>query len=218
METSLRPGMPSSSVSFVAPGFLHLLGNVLFTVQGHALTMVEGDASGAAAKAAIEQASARGVAALGAMRALLGEPGQPPQCAGALFATMVELLRIPLRERRLGFRIAGEDGPAASRRVDSQAFCNLLAEAVHHFAEAHPGSDPGVLELALGTNAVGAVTVHLEFEPGAGVLPFPARAAQWAETLGRAAVRCGWRSEVHAIGDGVELAFPEPPPGAWHEA
>jgi hypothetical protein len=208
MEASLRPGLPSTAALFVAPGFLHLLGNVLFTVQGHGAALVGDEAGLTQAKAAIGHASARGAAALAAMRALLGESGQPPQAAGDLFATMAELLRVPLRERRLGFRVLGEDGPAAGVQIDPQAFCNLVAEAVRHLADAHPDAGTGELQLSLAAEPGGGVAVHVDFRPAAGALPFPARAAPLADALGRAAVRCGYLGDVRANGDCVQLSFP----------
>ncbi|MBL8725267.1 MAG: hypothetical protein JNK49_14560 [Planctomycetes bacterium] len=217
MEASLRPGLPSTAALFVAPGFLHLLGNVLFTVQGHGLLLSDDPSGTAQAKSAIGQATARGSAALLAMRVLLGEAGQPPQAAGELLATLAELLKVPLRERRLGFRVLGEEGPAARILVDPQAFCNLVADAVRHLAEAHPDADAGVLQLALSVGAAGGVVVHVDFAPAAGVLPFPARGASWAEALARAAVRCGYHGDVRAHGDRLQMSFPSAVAAPWPE-
>ena len=83
-------------LAFLTPGLVHQFGNLLFTIQGHAMHGAPTELE--RARAAIGGACERGGTSLRLVRHLLG--GGPPErgAAAAAIVQLGELLRIPVRE------------------------------------------------------------------------------------------------------------------------
>ena len=78
------------TLAFVAPGFIHRLGNLMFTVQGHAQLLTGSEGSDREVTA-ISTAAERGGRILRVLRTLLGATSEPPENATELFEVTINV-------------------------------------------------------------------------------------------------------------------------------
>ena len=105
MTPSLEPLQLSRGdlLEFLAPGFVHGLGNALLIAHGQSQLLALG---APAAPIAIRDACRRALRGLSVVRALLGDESNNP-AAAELFSDLVEQLRVPLRD--VGLEVAVAD-------------------------------------------------------------------------------------------------------------
>jgi hypothetical protein len=189
-------------LAFLAPGLLHQLGNLLFSIQGNAQVL---DAAGDVprCRTAILQATERGAATLSLLRSILGDPEGLPGSADTLLAQIAELSRVAVRESRHALEL--RPGPPQPK-VEAAPFVTLVLEGLRTLVALLPGGSRGTLVLrpvAAGADA----GVWLGFEPVPGELPFPLPVDELRLRLEpiRAQLRPVPRVTTH--GTGVLLAF-----------
>lgn len=176
-----------ATLAFVMPGFVHRIGNAIFTMQGLA-QLPDRPVPHATVLAATDRATA----ALRVARALMGPSWEPPQPAGDLLEVIADLTRLQLRERGQTLTLAlpegaGASGPSTRHDVDAGSFCPAVVIAIRLLAEALPVGATGGVRVRL-TAGGGVVQVALSFAPAAGELPFP---LAWSELAGALAQALG---------------------------
>jgi len=189
------------TLAFLAPGFVHQFGNLLFVVQGNAQALGQ-QGEGLRERGAILAAVERGGNALRVLRCLLGDPALAPAPADELLAQVGELLRVPLREARHALELVPAD---AAPHVEPRSFCAAVLEAVRGLVGVVPAGVQGTVALGPVAAAPHGVTVRVSFQVPAGTLPFPLASAEVAAALGGARPD-GW-PDVRARGSGLELVF-----------
>lgn len=189
---------------FLAPGLLHSLGNMLFTIQGNAQALGSGD--GGREAQAILAAVERGSATLRLLRSLLGDPGASPLPFGLLLGQLAEVLRVPLRELRLGLevRATARETPTA---VDPTDTALLLLEAVHGLVTRLPAGVAGTVVIEPVHYAAQQAIVRLFFQPVPGTLPFPLPIAELLGDLAPVRTRLRSRPRLQALAMGVEATL-----------
>lgn len=204
-------------VPFFVPGLLHRFGNLLLTVQGHALHLDAG--SLAQGRQAILGAAERGARALQVMRRIGGEHDDRWEPAGELLKEFVHLARVPTRERGHSLEARGELA-AGGASVPGAEFVRTVACALCALLDGVPDGAQGAVVLALG--AVRPATpnellVDAEFEAAAGSLPFPLPVA---DVAARVAGACGTPApgRIVARTSGLRLSFAARPSAAAGEA
>jgi hypothetical protein len=202
----LDPVRPDT-LAFLAPGLLHQLGNVLFTIQGNAQTLADPRDGGGRERAAILAASERGGQALRLLRCLLGDPAAPPVQAGVVLTQLGDLLRVPLREVRqlLELRHTAAQTPVFVAPTD---FCIAVAEALRSLVTILPTGVHGTLVLDLCDHGPRHATVRVLFAPPAGALPFPLDVGELLARYATGQLRTHSRPVVRAHAMGLELVFP----------
>ena len=167
----MEPARPES-LAFLAPGLLHHLGNVLFTIQGNAQALGTVDAPASRELTAVLGAVERGAHALRVLRGLLGDPAAPQVDASTLLDQLGDLLRVPVREARQSFELRH-----SARRlpvlVDPSEFCRTVVDLVQGLVAILPNGVQGTVVVDLFDQGEGHVTVRVAFQPPAGALPFP---------------------------------------------
>jgi hypothetical protein len=204
-------------MAFVCPGFLHLFGNLVFTIQGNALALPEATrpgesgltppqpGSGGRERQAILLASERAGKMLRLWRWLLGDPLLAAEPAAELLAALGEVLRVPLREARQGLQLLGLE-QATGQRVEAATFALALCSAVQTLLRELPHGIEGTVVLTLVEGPDNGLRVRLQFAPPAGTLPFPILAGALMAAMptglpGRPA------PQLQPIARGVELRF-----------
>lgn len=193
--------LPNETIAFYLSGLVHQFGNLLLTIQGNALGIGRGASE--RQKEAILNASGRGAATLELLRMLLGHDTYGVQAAEPLLAQMLELSRIPLRERGWTTRLNTQDG--APIAVASATFVRASASGLRWLAEMVPEGAAGVIDVRL-ASVSRECSLRLSFEAAPGALPFPLPLAELVAALARelpASVMV--RPEPGA--NGVELRF-----------
>lgn len=205
---------PADAIAFLAPGLVHQFGNLLLTIQGHALGLpnsargeTERGDSTDRARAAILAASERGGRSLQLLRRLLGEPETEPVAANELLTELVEVARVPVREARHLLEWTEEGAAPASHWVDAASCAQLFGRALLALIQAVPDGVRGTVRVSLGGDR-GMVGVRLEFAPPAGSLPFPLSLAAVVEQVVAFAARQGHVADCIANAAGVELQLP----------
>jgi hypothetical protein len=200
----LDPVRPDT-LAFLAPGLLHQLGNVLFTIQGNA-QMLGGAEDTGRERAAILTAAERGSQAIRLLRCLLGDPAAPPTQAGVLLGQLAEMLRVPLREQRqmLELRHTARQTPVF---VSPSDFCIAVAEALRALVTVLPNGVHGTLVLDLCDQGARHATVRVLFAPLAGALPFPLDVDELLARYTTGQVRTHSRPAVRPHAMGLELVF-----------
>lgn len=192
-------------LAFLAPGLVHQFGNLLLTIQGHALP---GGASPGAGATAVLHACARGSASLRLFRHLLGgESGTDPADAADTVERLAELLRIPVRERGHGVEVA----PVGSARfaVDLAAMVPLVVAGTRALLGVVPTNIAGTLVLGLRRDDLGEA-IALRFRPAPGGLPFPLPTEEAARVVRAAGVRVPGGYTVAAAEDGLAIVQSRP--------
>jgi hypothetical protein len=190
-------------LAFLTPGLVHQFGNLLFTIQGHALHGAPIEL--ARARTAIGGACERGGASLRLVRHLLG--GGPPERGAAAPAVVQlgELLRIPVRDSGHVLEI-DETHADAAVQVDLAWFSALVVGAVRSLLHAAPAGMRGVLTLAVRREPA---RLQLALRQGAGDLPFPLAIDDTARQVTAHAARLGSAVVLRRRTDGIEILLPE---------
>ncbi len=164
---------PAEMLQFIAPGFMHAMGNCLFSIHGHAQLLRGGDTEIARDKSAIVKASERALHALDVFRYVIGDPGPEvaPQ-AGILLHRLCDHLRVPLREYGLIVRYlhASSQTPV---HVDGIALSQVVVEVTRQLATHLPGGVEGAIEIDLSAQRPDGVTVTFAVQNDPSHLPFP---------------------------------------------
>lgn len=189
-------------IAFLVPGLVHQFGNLLFTIQGHAVTL-DVDTL-VRAKSVLVNTCDRGAAGLRILRLMLGEAMSWHLEARQAAATLGELLRIPVREagQLLDVRPAVEDLGV----IEVSSFVRFVVGAVHGLIDIVPAGATGNVRLGL-TRESGAVCARVTFQPVAGSLPFPLPVAEAARRLTESLRRAGHRTDVLATASGLEARW-----------
>lgn len=196
----------SETLAFLAPGLLHQLGNVLFTIQGNAQVAGFTSTDGNRERAAIAAATDRGAEVLRVLRCLLGDPSAVPVPAGGLLAQLADLARVPLREahQTLEWR---PDAAAEPVLVDPVDFCVVVLEAVRGIVALLPDGVSGAIVLGLRGGKEHRAAVAVAFQPPSGALPFPLPLAELVGRLDPARLGLRTRPAVRVDGMGLEIEF-----------
>jgi hypothetical protein len=204
---------PHDVIAFLVPGLVHQFGNLLFTIQGHAVTLDVDTLT--RAKSVLASTCERGAAGLRILRVMLGESFSWHAEARNAAATLGELLRIPVREAGhvLDMRAATED----LGTIEVSGFARFVVGAIHGLIEAMPAGAAGNLRVtlaresaALGSSAITAATISVAvaFQPAPGSLPFPLPVAEASRRLTELLRRAGHRTDVRALASGLEGRWP----------
>ncbi len=200
--------MPSphpAAIAFLAPGLVHQFGNLLLTIQGHALQLDRPPAAGLGrAQQAILQASDRGGVSLRILRILLGEPGELQAPAAQLLEMFGELARVPVREAGHRLDLLGDS--AAGYQITANEFFPNVTAAVLEVLAAVPHGVRGRLHIEL-AGARGCVDADIRFVTEAGNLPFPLQLGGRVAALAASLRDRGDRTVVRELGDGLRLVF-----------
>ena len=198
------PSSHSDAIAFLAPGLVHQFGNLLLTIQGHALQLNRPAHSGERAQQAILTASERGGASLRILRILMGETGELLAPVTGLLEMFGELARVPVREA--GHRLELLAKPSLHRQVAANEFFPAVTAAVQLLLGAAPKGMGGRLRIELlpsGNN----VDAEILFVAESGSLPFPLQLSTPVAALALTMLERGDRTVVHANQSGLRLHF-----------
>ena len=158
------------TASFFLPGLVHQFGNLLLTVQGHVLHLDEPGIQ--RMQEAVMGVVQRGSASLQVARALLGEQTGAAGSAADLISQIVELGRVPARERGVTLQLSTPEDTAPVW-VASEPFILVCAETLCRWLRSMPSGSTGEATIGFRPAVPGGAIVKLAFEPAAGSLPFP---------------------------------------------
>jgi hypothetical protein len=166
-------------LQFLAPGFLHQLRNALFAIQGQAQLLGSSTAASRAGSRAgstparqrteILAATKRAQAAVQVLR-YLSEDGGAVQ-AGILLPRLVDVLRVPMRERGLvvSCQHSSREAPV---RVNGTLLSETVVGALKAIAERLPTGFGGSIRVDLCAQDQDKVEIVLELVAVSGQLPF----------------------------------------------
>lgn len=201
----MEPVRPDT-LAFFAPGLLHQLGNVLFTIQGNAQVSRQDGTEAGREQKAILGAVERGADALRILRCLLGDAAAPPALVGVLLGQVAELMRVPVREARhnLDVRHSAARIPVL---VDPSDFCIAVLEGMRVLVAILPTGVHGTIVLDLCDLGERHATVRVCFQPPSGTLPFPLAVEELLIRLGAARLRLRAHPTLRSHAMGVEMVF-----------
>ncbi|MCA8967101.1 MAG: hypothetical protein KDC48_19635, partial [Planctomycetes bacterium] len=153
-------------MALLAPGVVHQLGNVLFTIQGHAQLGMTGQGE----RDAVLRATRRGGDTVRLLRALLGDPIPQPIDVDALLQQVVDLARVAMREHGRLLEVLPPESPEAWT-CDLQRTAPVLLIGLHQFSQALP-PQAGTLTMQRCGGREG-LRIRFGHVSGAGQLPFP---------------------------------------------
>jgi hypothetical protein len=197
----------ADTIAFFAPGLVHQFGNLLLTIQGHALNLGAAEDQLERSRDAILGASDRGVVTLRLLRHLLGEPTSAPVDAFALGEQLAELARVPVREAHQLLEWQRPKAAPSRCLVEVGDFVPLVAETLRSLVSQVPHGVQGTISVALAP-AASDVHVLIRFRPEAGSLPFPLALDRLAAEVAATGRRSGWRGQCRAIGHSLECTIP----------
>jgi hypothetical protein len=203
--TPVRP----ETLAFIAPGLLHHLGNVLFTVQGNAQVW-NGSGDPVRERTAILSAVERGAHTLRVLRCLLGDPAAAPVSATDLMGQLNELLRVPVREAHHALELRGSAFKVAKPAVvpvDPSDFCMVVVEAVRSLVGVVPTGVHGTVVLDLCGVSARNTTIRVLFQTPPGALPFPLAAGELLERMRSEDMHLRGRPKLLAHAMGIEIVF-----------
>jgi len=189
----------AADLAFLAPGFVHQLGNVFFAMQGQVL-QADAAAAGPALQAIAGQLD-RGAAALRLLRHVLGDGGPEPAPAGRAVADLADLLRVSVREA--GHRYEASVDAPAGRMVDLATFVPATVAALRVVVLALPTGVPALVRVAW-SDVDGRL--RLSVAPQAGNLPFAFDAVGAAAAWQQRAAAHDWPWRLLGEGTGLCLA------------
>jgi hypothetical protein len=188
----------AADLAFVAPGLVHQFGNLLFTIQGQALTLsAEALQRG---RAAILTACERGSLSLRLWRHLLGDSGPDRAPVGAVVHALAELLRVPVREAGQLLH-CDEAVPGHGAVVELGCFVPVAIAMVRTLVHAVPAGVQGTVTLA----STAPELLQVGFRAAAGGLPFPLALAAALPSLQALARRHGLDGALHGHREGFVL-------------
>lgn len=186
----------AADLAFLAPGFVHHFGNLLFAMQGQLLQAEPTAAAGPLQ--AIANSVDRGAAALRIVRHLLGDGGPELGDAGHAMTELCELARVGARER--GHRVAPPAADGSDLAVDLAAFVPAVTAALRACLEAAPAGATVVLQW----QAAGE-RLDVALQPAAGSLPFPFPGAAVESAWRARAAAAGWPYDIAGAANGLQL-------------
>lgn len=170
-------------IAFVAPGFVHALGNSLFAIHGQAQLIREVQGETGRARAQLLKASRKALDGLDILRFLLGDTptGESAQ-AGVLLYRLCDFLRVPLRERglRLKFRHGSSEAPQI---VDGVAMCRSVVHLAAALIERLPTGFEGSWVVDLAGQGAGEVQLTFTLRNDEALLPFPIELEEIADAV-----------------------------------
>ncbi|MCC6671678.1 MAG: hypothetical protein IT458_11490 [Planctomycetes bacterium] len=202
-------------VHFALPGALHGLGNQIFLLGGRVATLGGDAAELARGRAEAQRVLEQVRGTLEVLRLLGCEPAARAerQPAATLLARLVEVLRIPLRERGLRAELRAATG-AAPAPVDAARFAGVLVHALLRTLARVPQGYQGTAVFELRAADGGCAEVCVAVRAEASQLPFPIPfelvAAELAQTWGDEEVRFARLAD----GCGLSCRLPGGDPGA----
>ncbi len=159
-------------LAFVMPGFAHGLGNALFAVSSHTKLLGGTESQVARVRGHIQRATDTAQASLEVMHFLLGDVLErpAPKQAGLLLRHLIDLLKVPCRERGLAIKLAhtSVESPAL---VDGVTLTQTLVEAASALANVVPSGYRGSLDVDLAAQRRDGVTLTLAIQQDADRLP-----------------------------------------------
>lgn len=155
----------------VAPGVVHQLGNVLFTLQGRAQLLPAGNG-----RDQMLDAVRRAQEAAQVLRWAIGDGMDQPVAAGVAVPRILDAMRTGYRERGIALQCTHASGDAA---VDPILLTRLLASACQALTQGLPG---GSLSVQCREDQ-GTLWIGLEVLVAPGSLPFPIQAERLAAEL-----------------------------------
>ncbi|MCB9878521.1 MAG: hypothetical protein H6835_13065 [Planctomycetes bacterium] len=202
--------LPADTIAFYLSGLAHQFGNLLLTIQGNALGL--GRIALERPKEAILTAATRGAETLELLRILLGHHaggeatagpgGRGSGAAEPLLRQLLELARIPLRERGWTTRLTASSGSPIA--VSPAAFVRAAASGLRWLAEMVPEGSAGVIDVRLTQAGARECSLRLSFETAPGALPFPLPTAELVAALVAEAPR-GVAVRPEPGANGIEL-------------
>ena len=199
-----RPPVFSSNLSaFFLPGLIHQFGNLLLTVQGNVLHVQPDGIDDM--RESVLGAVKRGSASLDIVRALLGDESSDVGLAPTLLSELIELARVPLRER--GLTLTFEEEESGDAWVYSTTFVTVCANALRAWVTTLPAASDGAVRVRIGRVSDGRVKVRLDFQPAPGSLPFPLMSEKVASVLSELTREAGASVEVNTTDDDLEIRF-----------
>jgi hypothetical protein len=160
----------------VAPGVVHQLGNVLFTLQGRATLLPQGSG-----RDQMLDAVRRAQEAAQVLRWAIGDGLDQPVAAGSAVPRILDAMRTGYRERGIALQCTHASGDVA---VDPILLTRLLASACQAMTHGFSG---GSLTVQCREDQ-GMLWIGLEVLAASGALPFPIQgerlAAELADVLG----------------------------------
>lgn len=180
----MTPNGPSQTLWFLAPGLAHLLGNALFTVQGRLRLVATATPEDLPTDLrAMHDGVDRVQAGLQLLRWLLDEGGSAPAEAGTVLRTLVEVARVPLRDRGIGLSLEVVEGGEPAL-VDPVALCRIVTAACRAQANTVHGTPHASMQLAWrGSAERGEVRVGCSLLPGEAGPSLAREAALCADAL-----------------------------------
>jgi hypothetical protein len=195
----------SDTAAFFLPGLVHQFGNLLLTVQGHVLHFDEQGVK--RMQDAVLGVVQRGSASLQVARALLGEQAGATGLGLELAKQLVDLGRVPARERGVSLEMHGED-PTEAIWVAAEPFILAFGEALRRWIQSVPSGSTGTVTVNYQGDGTGGAVVHLGFLPAAGSLPFPLAADEVVRSMARQFDESGGSAQVlPEPGRGIKLHF-----------
>lgn len=195
--------VPAQAASFYLPGLVHHFGNLLLTVQGHAMTLTKDNL--ADGQAVILRATQRGSESLRALRILMGARTGENGSASALLRELVDLGRVGSRERGLALELREPSGEEFW--VAAEPFVTICAEALWRCVGATPTGCAGSIAVDGKPDGCGryVVAVHVHFQ--AGSLPFPVAYEDIRKDVLAAAHAVEIDCVTECLEDGLKMSF-----------
>lgn len=207
----------AESLGAVLPGIVHLLGNLMFTIQGNAHLSADTPQG-----QAIGRAAHRGAEVVRLLGCLLGDAAPQSVPADDLLHLLAELARVTLRDRNCQVHAeAGEDPPGP--RVDLQRTAQATLLGLQQFVAGLPTTTAGTVTLQrvpAGEShaASAALRLRFAFVPAEGMLPFPVAGPELLGNVLAASRRAGVRLAPMVRGNALELDLPAGGAGAGPRA
>ncbi len=189
-------------MTLLAPGVVHQLGNVLFTIQGHAQMGMVGEAE----RHAVLRATRRGSDTVRLLRALLGDPIPQPIDLDTLLEQVADLARVALREQ--GRRL--ELLPAVGVHLwscDLHRTAPLLLLGLQQFGQAAPTVASTLTIQRVGSQGE-PPRIRFGHVTGSGELPFPVAGPDLLAAVAAAGRRLQVAVVASLRASGLELALP----------
>lgn len=207
----------TEALSAILPGIVHLLGNLLFTIQGNAHLAADSPSGQAIARAAH-----RGGEVVRLLGALLGDAVPQNLPADELLHLVTELARVALRERNCQLHNEPSDDPPGPR-VDLQRTAQGALLTLQQFVAGLPDAIAGTVTIgrvaASGTATASAgqtLRLRIAFVPAEGMLPFPTAGAELVGNVMAAGRRAGLRLLPMVRGNALEVDLPTAMAGGAH--
>lgn len=195
--TALAASADAVLLDFLAPGIIHALGNSIFAVRGCAHVLGASKQIGRQRETILAgcDRAERAVDVLRHFGPADGDPLRAEQ-AGILLLRMLEVCRVPLRERGVRLEIC-HSSKESPRRVDGRTLARSVAEVLRCVALEVPACFSGEVRLDLCEQDRAHITIDLELRTDPGCLPFP---------IGLSAARANSAQVLNPLGVRVEIA------------